>query len=461
MLETERKQRNFTKLQEVHPGMRARLEAVLRELEAAGFRPRIQEAWRSPQDQLAAFNTGKSRVRFGFHNVTSPGGLKEALAADVWDDDRPTTTKTDFMLRLAAAAEKNGLATGIRWDLSENRAKLIDDAIAAKNWKAPVWVGWDPLHVEVTGLTIEEAREGKRPPIPGAADAPPQPPGAPAPENPSAETPPAPKGLTRYRVLNLESGRSREYETSTPLKPVTLLSVPYVSQLGAGADSRRNDCGAAAAVMLLEAYTGQPMTPDAFYNKFNIPGDPYLSINQLRDALGSEGVLTELKAGLTLRDLFGNLLSGRPGIVLIKYSVLRDAGLTEKAFSGPHFSVAVGMDLKYIYLHDPLYNDPDEGEARPYPLDIFLKAWTDVATDNRFPGPQRAAITPLGAVGIRTRRRVRVNAGRLNAREGPGTQFRASGFVSLGQIYDVTREVGGWGEIGEKRWVYLAYTQSA
>ncbi len=346
MLEAERKQRNYLKLQECHPAMRVRLAAVLTELESAGFRPRIQEAWRSPQDQLAAYNNGKSRVKFGFHNVTGANGQKEALAADVWDDDRPTNTKTDFMLRLAAAAEKNGLITGIRWDLSASRAKLIDDAIAAQNWKAPVWVGWDPLHVEVTGITIEEARNGKRPDMPGTPPAEPPPPSPdPAPEK---DAPAPPKALTRYRVINLESGRSRDYETSTPLKPVTLLSVPYISQLGPGADSRRNDCGAAAAVMLLSAYTGKTLTPDAFYDKFNIPGDPYLSINQLRDALGSEGILTELKAGLTLRDLFGYLLAGRPSIVLIKYSVLRDAGLTEKSFSGPHFSVVAGMDLKYI-----------------------------------------------------------------------------------------------------------------
>lgn len=458
MLEAERKQRNYLKLQECHPTMRVRLAAVLTELENAGFRPRIQEAWRSPQDQLAAYNSGKSRVRFGFHNVTGTNGQKEALAADVWDDDRPTNAKTDFMLRLAAAAEKNGLTTGIRWDLSASRAKLIDDAIAAQNWKAPVWVGWDPLHVEITGITIEEARAGKRPNMPDPPPVEPPPPNNPNPT--TEEAPPtAPKALTRYRVINLESGRSREYETSTPLKPVTLLSVPYVSQLGPGADSRRNDCGAAAAVMLLSAYTGKTLTLDAFYDKFNIPGDPYLSINQVRDALGSEGILTELKAGLTLRDLFGYLLAGRPSIVLIKYSILRDAALTEKSFSGPHFSVVVGMDLKYIYVHDPLFSEPDEGEARPYPLDIFLKAWTDVAQDTRFPGPERAAITPLGAVGIRTRRSVRINAGRLNVREGPGANFRAVGFVSMGQVHEIQREVSGWGEIGENRWIYLAYTQ--
>lgn len=459
MLEAERKQRNYLKLQECHPAMRVRLAAVLAELESAGLRPRIQEAWRSPQDQLAAYNNGKSRVRFGFHNVTGANGVREALAADVWDDDRPTNTKTDFMLRLAAAAEKQGLITGIRWDLSESRAKLIDNAIAANNWKAPVWVGWDPLHVEITGITIQEVQDGKRPDLPGAPA--PNPADPPPGDGDAPPTPPTLNALTRYRILNLDSGRSREYETSTPIRPVTLLSVPYISQLGPGADSRRNDCGAAAAVMLIAAYTGQSITPDAFYDKFSIPGDPYLSINQLRDALGSEGILTELKAGLSLRDLFGHLLAGRPSIVLIKYSVLRDAALTEKSFSGPHFSVVVGMDLKYVYVHDPLYSDPDEGEARPYPLDIFLKAWTDVAADSRFPGPERAAITPLGAVGIRTRRNVRINAGRLNVREGPGTNFKAVGFVSLGQTYEVSREVSGWGEIGDKRWVYLAYTQPA
>ncbi len=82
-----------------------------------------------------------------------------------------------------------------------------------------------------------------------------------------------------------------------------------------------------------------------------------------------------------------------------------------------------------------------------------------MAQDVRFPGPERAAITPLGAVGIRTRRSVRVNAGRLNVREGPGANFRAVGFVSMGQVHEIQREVSGWGEIGEKRWIYLAYTQ--
>jgi peptidoglycan L-alanyl-D-glutamate endopeptidase CwlK len=130
MNEADRKQRNYIKVHELHPAVRPRMEAVIRELESYGYRPRIQEAWRSPKDQVAAYNAGTSKIKYGFHNVTTNDGTKEALAADVWDDDRPFTAKTHFMLHLLAAAEKNGLTTGIRWSLSENRIKLIEDAIA-------------------------------------------------------------------------------------------------------------------------------------------------------------------------------------------------------------------------------------------------------------------------------------------------------------------------------------------
>lgn len=473
MLEADRKQRNYVKLHELHPAVRVRMEAVIHEMESYGYRPRIQEAWRSPKDQLAAYNAGTSKIKYGFHNVTASDETKEALAADVWDDNRPFNTKTDFMLHLLAAAEKNGLTTGIRWSLSDNRIKLIEDAIAQEDWKRPVWVGWDPLHVEVKGITVQEAEAGKRPEMPGTQPSGPgpddstddssQPPDddttAPEPDDDTDEDGKYEPEHIQYRVQNLETGRTKDYELSTSLRPVTLLTAPYISQLGPGADSRRNDCGAAAAAMVLAAYTGTIITPDEFYTRFNIPGDPYLSINQLRNALGSEGVLTELKAGLSLKDLFGYLLAGKPSIVLIKYSILRDAGLTEKTFTGPHFSVVVGMDLRYVYVHDPLYTDPEDGEARAYPLDIFLKAWTDVALDTNFPGPERSAIIPTSGIGVRTNKRVRITAGRLYVREGPGTNFKATGFASYGQIYEVTREVSGWGEIGDERWIYLAYSQ--
>jgi uncharacterized protein YvpB len=466
MNEADRKQRNSIKTNELHPTIRPRMEAVLRELESYGYRPRIQEAWRSPKDQLAAYNAGTSKIKYGFHNVTNPDGTKEALAADVWDDDRPFTAKTHFMLHLLAAAEKNGLTTGIRWSLSDNRIKLIEDAIAQEDWKRPVWVGWDPLHVEVTGLTVQEAEAGKRPEISGTEpsdpgdtsppdDTPPPDPG----DDPDQETSYEPE-VFQYRVENLETGHTTDYELDTALRPVSLINTPYISQLGPGADSRHNDCGAAAVAMILAAYTGTFITPDTFYDKFNISGDPYLTVEHVRDALGSEGIGTEFKSDLELKDLFGYLNSGMPIIIPTKYSVLYDAGLTENPFSGPHFSVAVGMDLKNIYVHDPLYTDPEEGNAHAYPLDVFLKAWTDTTLISGYAIPQRSVIFPSPPIVGQTLKRVRVIVSRLNIRKGPGTNNAVIGTATRNQEYNILQESEVWGEIEPGHWFHLGYTET-
>ena len=76
------------------------------------------------------------------------------LAVDIWDDDWLERVKTDFMLHLAAAAEKNRLTTGIRWDLPADKVAAIDGALARRDWYVPLAVGWNPLHVEPTGITI-------------------------------------------------------------------------------------------------------------------------------------------------------------------------------------------------------------------------------------------------------------------------------------------------------------------
>lgn len=453
MNEADRLQHNQRKLQELYPGFRARIEAVLKEIERSGYRPRVQAAWRSPAEQLEAYRRGTSKVQYGFHNVTGAGGEKESLAADIWDDDRLEKVKVDFMLHLAAAAEANGLITGIRWDLADEDSVLIDIALQNKNWGAKIRVGWDPLHVEPVGITIQDAKDGKRPQF-----------AEPPPPEPEPAPPPEPSGPVkkRFRVLDLDTNEFTEYnDWSTAFKPITLLPVPYVTQLGPGAELHKNDCGAASAIMLLRAYTNTAMTPDDFYAKFNIQGDPYLSVPTLRDTMGKLGVLTTFKAGLTIADLFNAFATGKPMIVLIRYKVFEDAGLTEKHFEGPHFSVAVGMDPKYIYLHDPLYTNASDGEAHAYPLELFWKAWKEVALDPKFPNPERAAIIPVVGLGYRMERHVQVNIPSLNVRSGPGLGNAVVGSLKKGQIVKVTREVNGWGEMEPGWWIYLTYTLPA
>lgn len=163
MREEERRQRNEQKLAELYPTFQRRLRTVIDRLESNGFRPRIQDAWRSPEEQLKAYESGHSKLKYGFHNVTSLNGTKEALAADVLDDDHPATEGRAYLLGLAAAAESQGLTTGIRWGLPQKLRNAIDTAIASHNWELPIKVGWDPAHVQSRDLTPAEAKSGKRP----------------------------------------------------------------------------------------------------------------------------------------------------------------------------------------------------------------------------------------------------------------------------------------------------------
>jgi hypothetical protein len=163
MEELDRKRRNEDRLTELHPTFRTRIKMVITSLEASGIRPRIQDAWRSPADQRRAYYSGHSRLKFGFHNLTAADGTPEALAVDLLDDDSPLNPGKSYFLRLAAAAEEAGLMTGIRWGVPRKLIASIDQAIAAKNWNANIKVGWDPMHVQPTDVTVAEAKAGKRP----------------------------------------------------------------------------------------------------------------------------------------------------------------------------------------------------------------------------------------------------------------------------------------------------------
>lgn len=265
----------------------------------------------------------------------------------------------------------------------------------------------------------------------------------------------------RYKVENLDTNHSVEYTSSTAFKPVVLLAVPYVSQLGSGAELNTNDSGAASAIMLLGAYFNVQMTPDDFCEKFGIPGDPYLSVLQMRNAMGGLGLLTDFRANLTVQDLFAILAAGKPPIVPLHHKVLEAAGLTEQTSEGPHFVVVVGLDVKNIYVHDPLYTNPQDGNAHAYPLEIFWQAWKDVANDPKFPNPERGAIIPTAGIGFRLERTVKVNQDSLNLRSGPGESFPVIGSAKKEEIFEVTREISGWGEIGDNRWLALTYTLPA
>jgi hypothetical protein len=163
MNEAARQQRNQQRLGECFPKFAKRVKAVIAELEALGFRPRIQEAHRSIADQLKAFNDGFSTVRFGFHNITGANGQTEALAVDLLDDDKPLGPSRKYMILLAATAQRNGLHPGSFFKLSEPQRKRLNQAIKDSNFDPKIKIGFDPTHIEATGLTVGQAKTGKRP----------------------------------------------------------------------------------------------------------------------------------------------------------------------------------------------------------------------------------------------------------------------------------------------------------
>jgi hypothetical protein len=163
MNEANRKQRNADRIKECYPTFATRLKLVISDLENEGFRPRIQDAHRSIADQLEAFEKGHSKVKFGFHNVTGANGRPESLAVDLLDDDHPLDPPRKYLLCLAALVQKHGLNTGIYFGLPAALRVGLKAAIDSGDFSPGIKIGWDPTHIEPTGITIAQARGRKRP----------------------------------------------------------------------------------------------------------------------------------------------------------------------------------------------------------------------------------------------------------------------------------------------------------
>ena len=163
MNEADRKQRNQQRLTECFPKFAQRVAAVIKDMEALGFRPRIQDGHRTIADQLIAFNNGFSKTKFGFHNITGANGKPESLAVDLLDDDKPLSPSRKYIILLAGVAQKHGLHSGIFFSLPASLRQGLSKAIEEQNFSPAIKIGFDPTHIEATGLSVAEAKAGKRP----------------------------------------------------------------------------------------------------------------------------------------------------------------------------------------------------------------------------------------------------------------------------------------------------------
>ena len=155
---------------------------------------------------------------------------------------------------------------------------------------------------------------------------------------------------------------------------VSLLDVPWVSQIGVGAGKFNNDCGAACVAMLIRAYTGKEITVDECYEQTGQTIDAYLSFRQLEKVLEASGIAATYHRLCTQNFLTGMLLSQRPLIVLFNYGVFRKYVETWSAFAGMHFAVVAGLDTKHVFILDPL-NPTDVAQPVRLPLAEWEKIW--------------------------------------------------------------------------------------
>jgi hypothetical protein len=254
------------------------------------------------------------------------------------------------------------------------------------------------------------------------------------------------------------------------------LPIPYVSQILPGALAHNNDCGAASTLMVLKAYNvALDKTVDKIYDLIQPAGDVPLSATGMMNLLASFKVTNEWRSDMPLKDLFDVLSRKMPVILLIHYAALVKAGLTEKtSFLGAHFAVATGIDIAYVYIHDPYRTFG--GENVPIPQDIFMQTWGQSYADGN---PNFSAIVMKLAIkdlsvpapaptGTKYMfwysGGVLVNGVNVSKGPGPTVIYGLAGTIwkATNPYIFIIQTVGDWGLLADKSgWVFLPYFKIA
>lgn len=165
------------------------------------------------------------------------------------------------------------------------------------------------------------------------------------------------------------------------------LSVPYVGQVGDGANEHGNDCGPSAAAMVIRFAGRDCPSVDALFNEVYPSGDGYTSFGDLAKLLDNRGIEVDYDQEVTIGEMYEYLVKGMPVIALIRYGAL--SSIRPNNFTGSHFVVVIGLDLDSVFIHDPL-NTPTSGEGIALPLELWMDAWGTLGEGN----PQRSLLVP-------------------------------------------------------------------
>lgn len=239
----------------------------------------------------------------------------------------------------------------------------------------------------------------------------------------------------------------------------SILTVPYIGQVGEGASAHGNDCGAASAAMIIKNLLGIVPTVDSLYDEVRPIGDSYLSVGDLMNLLSKRGIRCDWDANYQTKDLYWTLTDGIPVIALIRYGAL--SSIRPNKFTGSHFIVIIGMDLDTVYIHDPL-NSVSSGANVAIPIKMFETCWSTVGDDN----PQRSMITCYTPTYVPVIMKIvypRDKEG-CNIRSVPGSTVRSTILraVPYGTKLSIYAERDNWGKCHptNEEWVCMTYTKS-
>lgn len=170
---------NTTRLLSVDDCIKEQMQALLNGMHKLG-QPAVihKDVWRSPELQELKFKQGVSKARWGYHCATR-NGKPASLACDIvhaeylWFEKNHAVSKIDeyYWLCLGHCAREVGLDWGGVWfrdwpnQSALDKIKFIEsraDSLDVSGLETTRHFGWDVAHVEVKGVSSEEARLGWR-----------------------------------------------------------------------------------------------------------------------------------------------------------------------------------------------------------------------------------------------------------------------------------------------------------
>ncbi len=236
------------------------------------------------------------------------------------------------------------------------------------------------------------------------------------------------------------------------------LSIPFVSQTGPGAEKYNNDCGAAAACMIVKAFNpGETVTPDEFYKLTGQKKDKYLSVGAIQNVLYNHfGIATNWEFG---DRIIKNTKDNKLMIALINYGVIQNWEMNPNSnFRDQHYVVIGGYSQQYYRILDPLFN---KTRGRFIPIDLFSGAWEKAV-------PAMGAIVTAAPIGTNIEEiknyKIITPYG-VNVRKSPNVSSEILGALPVGKVVQVYQvEVFGhikqmWGRIGVNKWFAINYRE--